>query len=328
MEPTYLTIYQALLDGSDLSDIPQEILEKNLPRALVQAIAEQNTTVFISAENHLNTMSNQGMTVSDCYRDIHAAKSVGKMLGLLPSNGHMVTPTEFEKDFVRMWVLASELKDLTLCDQLFDYAVRVDITPLKCAEKSYGDEWWNIYRNLAQRNEFVRLQKMESVFGLLKQTLSVYYPKMSEMMRSPVFDAIHVITETIAFDAWDTYKLLLPMLASTRNSFSVKVIARACLTLDPKYLNKMFEVCTDRQQWIFDCFLEHTDEKNTVSLHQFLQQVENASDECLQYLVSEAYNRNTTCREAIAQCAESVLQKKVLSEIVKNDGASSKTLKI
>ena len=329
-------IYQSLVEGTALPSLSRYALEKGLAYALVQAIAEQNTTVFGSAQGHLNAIATQGMTAmasSYCHRDVRAAQSVGRILGFLPSVGHIPMPNEFESDFVRVWSLAAELDDLTLCDQLFHHAVDLNITPLRFAENGFDAKndaiRWDVYRHLAQRNELARLQEMEDAFGFLKHTLSVSHSALSQMMSSPVIGIIGMITHSVTSNAWDTYKWLLRMASSTPTAFVLQMVAGVCVNSDPKYLDEMFEVCTEQQQLIFDFFdTEDKSGKSTVALSQLLQHVDNCSCECLQYLVSDAYDRNTTRRAAIAQYAESVMQNKVLSEIVKDEGASSQKLKM
>ena len=330
-------IYQSLVEGAELPSLSRYVLEQGLARALVQAIAEQNMAVFGSAQSHLNTMATQNLTVMGsgyCHRDVRAAKSVAREIGWLPNDSHIPLPGEFENDFIRIWSLSAQLDNWDLFDQMLPHAVRKDITPFRCPENNFDGKIdavrWDVYKFLSQRNELGRLQQLESHFNFVQHTLSTPPLTMQQLMsHPPLMVAIGIICESVKHEAWETFEWLVNTPLLTPTPFLLQMVSGMCLTAPPQYLDKMFEVFPDHHKWIFH-FFDHDDKsgKSTVGLNPLLARVDHATDECLQYLVSEAYENNTTRRSCIAQYAQSLLQHRILSEAVDVGTASAKKVKI
>lgn len=329
-------IYQALEQGAPLPDIARYTLECGLAVAMVEAISANNREVFSSAQTHLNKIATQNLTVMGsgyCHRDVRAAKSVAREIGFLPNDGYIPLPREFETDFIRIWSLSAQLDNLDLFDQMMGHAVRKGITPFHCPENNFDGKSdavrWDVYKFLSQRNELGRLQQLESHFNFLQHTLSAPPLTVEQLMTSPLIVVIGVITESVTHEAWETFEWLVNTPSPTPTPFMLQMVSGMCLTAPPQYLDKMFEVFPNHQKWIFH-FFDHDDKsgKSTVGLNPLLARVDHATDECLQYLVSEAYERNTTRRSCIAQYAQSLLQHRVLSNAVEIGAAPAKKVKI
>lgn len=320
-------IYQNLCNGEPLPDTPRIHLERGLCLALVRALAEDNTEVFSLAQKNLNELASRDMFAipsSFKHRDVRAALSVAHEIGLLPYAGHIGIPQEFEADFVRIWSLSAQLDDLTFFDQLLPHAVRLNITPLRFPQQMFDAKSdairWDVYDHLAQRNDVERIKVLEGHWNFLESSLLNPPPSIKEMMGSQILGVMRFISTSIKYDAWETFEWFIKKAAVKPSTFLIQMLAGVSLNAPQAYLGKIFEAFPNHQQWIFH-FFDDADKsgKSTERLDDLLAYVTQANEECLHYLVSEEYEKNTTRRIAIAQYAHDLLQHQTLRCIVDKD---------
>ena len=318
-------IYQTLCNGEPLPDTPRIHLEKGLCLALVRALAESNTTVFYLAHKELNDLATRGelsaIPSSFQHRDVRAALTVGREMKVLPHTGHIRMPQNFEADFVRVWSWAAQLDDMTFFDQMLPHAVRLNITPVRFPQKVFDGRSdairWDLYDHLAQRNDVERIKILEGHWNFLENTLLNPPQTPEELMESQIVNVMRFVSSSIKNDAWETFEWFMEKACVKPSAFLLQMVSGVALTARRPYLDKMFEVFPNHQQWIFHFFSDGDKSgQSTEGLDNLLAHASKASEECLRYLVSSDYERNTTRRRALAQYAESILQHQTLSATV------------
>lgn len=323
------SVYQSLCNGEPI-DLPRYRMKSGLSYSLVRALAEDNTKVFSLAQKELNDLESQEMSAipsSFKPRDVRAALSVAREIGLLPQ-GHMGISQNFEADFVRIWSLSAQLDDLTFFDQLLSHAVRLDITPLRFPQQMFDAKSdairWDLYDHLAQRNDVERIKVLEGHWNFLESTLLNPPQSTEKLMESQTLGVMRFISTSITHDAWETFEWLIEKAAVKPSEFLVQMLAGVSLKAPQTYLDKMFEVFPNHHHWIFH-FFDDADKsgKSTERLDHLLAYVTRANEECLHYLVSKDYEKNTTRRIAIAQYAHDLLQHQTLKDIVNKDSDAS-----
>lgn len=336
MEPNYHTVYQSLLDGSALPDIPHSILERHLSLALVYALGQKNSKVFAAAQKELNCvgMAN-AFAIPSSYKhhDVHAALAVSHAIGFECNNPNLLR-NALEHDFIRVWSLSSQLDDLTFFDELFSHAKQLNITPMRFPEKMFDASTkavrWDLYNHLSKRNEHTRLQNLEQHCNFLESVLANPPASAEEMMKGhPIVIATRVICESIKGNAQETFEWLIDLATAKPCPFLLQMVSGIAVRSTPNYLQTLFEKFPKHQQYIFH-FYDDSDKSghNPEGLTQLLGFVDRCSPKCLKYLTSKEYPQDTTRRRAIGQYAQSLMQKKTLSKVVKGKKTARKKVKM
>jgi hypothetical protein len=337
MEPTYLTIYQALLDGSDLSDIMPYMLERELPLVLVHALGQKNAQVFAAAQKELNAVGMaHAVAIPSSYKhnDVHAVLAVAHAIGSKLHSTPSFAPNPLEHDFIRVWNLAAKLDDLTFFDELCSHAVRLDITASRFPEKMFDASSkairWDLYSHLATRNELTRLQHLEQHCNYLETVLANPPSSVEEMMKGhPIVLASRVICESIQGNAQETFEWLVDLAKAKPCAFLVQMVSGVAVKSSPNYLQTLFDNLPTHQQYVLH-FFDSADKsgQSTQGLTQLLGFVDQCSPKCLKYLASKEFPQDTARRTAIGQYAQSLMQKKVLSKTVKGKNSERKKARL
>jgi len=337
MEPPYLTIYQALLDGSALPDITPYMLERELPLVLVHALGQKNAQVFAAAQKELNALGMaHAVAILSSYKhnDVHAVLAVAHAIGSELNTTPSLLRKPLENDFIRVWNLATQLDDLTFFDELFSHAIRLDITPWHFPEKIFDGSSkairWDLYDHLAKRNELTRLQGLEQHCNYLETILANPPSSPEEMMKgNPIVLASRVMCESVKGHAHDTFEWLVNLAKDKPCPFLLQMVSGVSVRTDPKFIQTLFDNFPNHQQYVFH-FFDGSDKsgQSTEGLQQLLGFVDDCNETCLKYLASKEYPQDTARRTAIGQYAQSLIQKQVLSKTVKGKNHARKKVKM